>query len=124
MADAMAAGAIARYCGHGVRIISASAPLSAASASAAAVAFLCGTTDAFTAGSCRTSLASGNAAIVASDGEFFTEAVLSLYARPQTATVASGLASSTAVLMVSTAQRLRCRLLAIHAFTTPASLPM
>ena len=72
MAAAMRAGAIALYSGQGVRIMSASAPLSAATGSHAPTAFAWTAAVAGTTGSCSTSLASGSSAIVASEGEFTT----------------------------------------------------
>jgi len=59
---------------------------------------------------------------VASDGEFFVEWVLSLYARPHTATSAFGLRSSTSRRSVRTAQSRRRRLFSTHALTTTTFL--
>ena len=62
-----------RYCGHGVRIMSASAPAAASSGAPHIFSFA-----SFTTGSCSLSLAPPSCSMVASDGEFFVECVFSL----------------------------------------------
>ena len=63
---------------EGVRTMSASAPCAAESGSAAATALAWLAADAITTGSCSLSRTPGSCAMVASEGEFFTECVFSL----------------------------------------------